>query len=588
MKLHNQIRHMTRIFVAILIAITSNFEYAAEAIETETNALIGNSVWRVYLDASGEIELDANVDGEPDRFGHQYAADQAAKAYLQANGAGEAFTGLAGVAMFRHTVKGRTVFIPDGSEPPVDPPGHVEAAAPTPGAAEIRLIDKTPDDFWTQLYQLATEGPVNVFIPDGATIDWKMGTLPSSPHRLWIGCANGFASIRSDKQFVGYQNTNRPRGPFVVVNLDIQPAMVGAGYAGFRLFGVHGFTLYNCTVANYGATNIVLSKNVRDVLIERCRILDARSVQSYKQGLFAGAVDGLTIRDCVFDRNGTLDADGNRTTFARLLRAHNIYLSPSSKNVVIERVLSTRAAGLGLKCQSEDFRIIDCIFAYNPIGMACGLDPSKTVSRGAVGTVDGVVVIDGTDYEESNRSIGLSFSSMKDVMVRNAVVARMRAPLHLNTEITVKVDDVEVVVPIEKWTMQDSTLRGHLLTYSNGKRYDGIAFQNNVMQHTAGLSNSREFVYFQHDVPNDSTFSGNRWFGPSSQDFVTFDNSSRREKFPAFKDRVGADDTWEKVDAADPDASIETFLDTDDIWPDVRAGRLDLPSLLVHLREGLR
>lgn len=89
--------------------------------ESETTVTIGGAPWRVYLDAEAKDALDRDGDGQSDRFSAQYTADQAAKAYLRASGGGEAFTGLGGLAVFRHTVKGRTVFVPDGPARPIDP-----------------------------------------------------------------------------------------------------------------------------------------------------------------------------------------------------------------------------------------------------------------------------------------------------------------------------------------------------------------------------------------------------------------------------------------------------------------------------------
>ena len=386
-----------------------------------------------------------------------------------------------------------------------------------------------------------------------------------------------------------YQDTVT-RGPIVVANLDIRPDVDGALQYAFRMFNTDGLTIHNCTIAEYGSTNIILSNNVNNTLINKCRILDARSSETYEQGLYCGSVDGVTIRDTVFDNNGTLDADGNVASLSRRLRAHNMYFSPASKNIKIERVISTRAAGIGMKCQSESFEIRDCVMAYNPIGMGLGLDPSKTVSRGAVGVVDNVIIIDGTDYPESNRSQGLGVNSQKDTVIRNVIVSRCRQPIHVVTQITVKIDGLDVIVPIEKLLIESCTMRGHMVLFSNGKKYDGLTLKDNVFQHTEGLSSTKEFVYFHNATPVDAVFDNNTWFNTPYTDFVTKDDGAVfRGKFDAFAAKVGATGKFEESPPANASAGLETFTGKsyEEAITDVRGGQVNVSELLGHLRDGL-
>ena len=82
--------------------------------EAETTTAVDAAPWRIYLDADGKQPLDRDSNGKPEGFTQQHLADQAAKDYLRANGGGEAFTGVGGVAMFRHTVSGRVLVIGKG------------------------------------------------------------------------------------------------------------------------------------------------------------------------------------------------------------------------------------------------------------------------------------------------------------------------------------------------------------------------------------------------------------------------------------------------------------------------------------------
>lgn len=576
------LRSISKVFVLLGACMVHFYPFVSASADEiffskrETAVPFSRSPWRVYLDAGGEIMLDSDADGSPDQFVQQHIAEEAANAYLRANDGGVVFTGLCGLVLFRHTINNSIVFVPDGPDAVVP--------EPTPGAAEINLIDSTSKSFWTRLYRLAEKGPVNVFIPAGTTIAWgDPQALPDTQHRIWIGCDGGTASVRTSKGFAFYNSAANPRGSFAIVNLDIRPAVTGAAFAGLRLFGVDGLTLYGCTVADYGGTNIILQDGITDVLIDRCRILDARSVSTYKQGLYASGVEGLHIRDTVFDRNGVMDAEGNTTSLSNLMRAHNLYCSSGVTGLKLERVVSTRSAGIGAKIQATDYELIDCVFAYNPIGFNIGQDGRGTSARASTGTLNRVAVIDGTDYPTSNRNKGATFNSIKNATVRGLIIGRVRQPLYVITE---------AELGIALLTIEDSTIRGHLLAYWTGKQSQSVVFRRNRFQYTAGLSPASDLFYA--DGPGDpagATFDGNAWFAPKDMSYTVQDESgTHRMTFEGFNLYTGGTDRWERHNAENPDAGLESFTGKDkaDAIADVRAGEIDAADLYQHIAEGLR
>ena len=487
------------------------------------------------------------------------------------------------------STKKRVVTIDEPVDPPIEPPVVVPPTgdyAPTPNAQTIELTDHTPADFWTELHAKAKNGPVNVSLPAGATVQWSNASgakLPNNGNRIWIGCVDGEATAKTtDYSFVWYQDQPH-RGPVCITNLDISPVDIGAPLTGIRMFNTDGLALYNVSLHDYGRNGISLLDNTVNTVLDNVHVYDIRSEGSYRHGIFAGgSAHNTTLRSVSLDRNGVMDANGDTVSLSRLMRAHNLYISPNTEGFEIDGLVSTRSAGVGAKLQAKTFSVRNAVFSHNPIGLGSGLDPSKPQTDGVTGTMDRVAVIDGIGYAESNRSQGVGFNGSKDVAATGLVVARCRQPLHITTEYT---NSQGGVVQIDGLSISDSTFRGRLLIYSSGTKYDGVTLRGNRFQHADVVTAGQELAYFQHADPAAATFDGNEWQGPLSMDFVTNGNAIVREKFAAFKARVGETGDWIERPAANPDAGLESFGVTFD---DVRAGTVNAADLYNHIAEGLR
>lgn len=318
---------MKRTVIAILLALATSLGFSEEGLvtETETTTRIGGAPWRVYLDSGGKMALDANDDGEPDRFHTQYTADQAAKTYLHKNSRGEAFTGLAGVSVFRHTTKGRTLFIPDGPNPqpvtpPVDPelpidldkmpegvtaiyvdaPGGdsegndssdgltPETAVASPASA--KLIASTIDGpAWIMLRRGDTFPPLGRFTTFKGTADRyaRIGAYGDGP-RPTVDISGGGVPVELWKLTEHVE----------IVGLHIVGGTVG-------LHGSRGYRVVDCEMVN---TNLIAQplqagedNRWRCVGVEviDTTIRDVVAGDSHRQGIFLNNVDGGDLRNVI-------------------------------------------------------------------------------------------------------------------------------------------------------------------------------------------------------------------------------------------------------------------------------------------------
>lgn len=77
----------------------------------EPLGIVSSAPWGVYLDAYGQIGLDADEDERPDRFADQSNAERAATAWLRGKGDRDVFVGVAGIVVYRYSAGKRTVII---------------------------------------------------------------------------------------------------------------------------------------------------------------------------------------------------------------------------------------------------------------------------------------------------------------------------------------------------------------------------------------------------------------------------------------------------------------------------------------------
>ena len=487
-------------------------------------------------------------------------------------------------------------------DPPVEPenpplpPQNQADFAPLANATDIYvdprmrqhpgIVIKTVAELWPLLNQLrgVEHRAVNVYLATDVELLWtnpNSNRLPSSEAPLWIGTEQGYARIKVNSVLGMFYTNGDACANVTLTRFEAYPDPNGPLCLGMRLFGVKNFRIHDAIVRGFDG-NIVIDaagsgRPSENVLLDHVRIFDATSLGSYRHGVFAGGARGLTLRHVYLDNNGRIGAEDN---LSRQIRAHNMYFSSGVSELVIDSVVSTRSAGIGMKCQATSFSIQDLVLAYNPIGFNIGQDERKADAKKSVGTLDGIAVIDGTDYATAQRNIGATFNSTADVTMRNAIVARVRQPLHVVTEEALGIDQLAI---------EDSTFRGHLVAYMNGSRSKNVALRRNRFQSIGDMGTTLEVFYSDQD-PGPATFANNVWYAADHLDYVVVKPTVTRTKFDEFKQRSGETGHFERIDAATPTAGLETFSgkNTADVLKDVRSGSIDITGLFDHLRDGLR
>lgn len=145
----------------------------------------------------------------------------------------------------------------------------------------------------------------------------------------------------------------------------------GSAEAGILFLGGGGNVLIeDCLIRGY-KDNVVFNgfgKDLKDITVRGCVIVDAFSKIAHAQGLYAAETDGLLIEGCVFDHNGWNDeiAGADPTIFN-----HNVYIQSTSRNVVVRNNLIMNGASHGIQlrpggtCEGN-------VFMYNAIGVLAG------------------------------------------------------------------------------------------------------------------------------------------------------------------------------------------------------------------------
>ena len=128
--------------------------------------------------------------------------------------------------------------------------------------------------------------------------------------------------------------------------------------------------------------------DVTVITLDGCVLIGAyNTTGAHSQGLGAGQVHGLTIRNCVLDHNGwNPQVPGSKRTGFN----HNAYIN-GCRDVLIEGTVFSSGSGMGLKLRSDragmmqDVTIRGCLFVGN-------LDGIKASSDAADGVADAVVI----------------------------------------------------------------------------------------------------------------------------------------------------------------------------------------------------
>ena len=127
--------------------------------------------------------------------------------------------------------------------------------------------------------------------------------------------------------------------------------------AGIRwMAGSNSILIEDCLIEGYG-TNITIEQgygiSINDVVVRRNVLVDAfavsaEAIDARAQGLYTSGVNGLTIEQNVFDRNGYKDGLPNAEP---TIYSHNMYLQYGNWNVVVRGNISARASSHGLQAR---------------------------------------------------------------------------------------------------------------------------------------------------------------------------------------------------------------------------------------------
>jgi hypothetical protein len=173
------------------------------------------------------------------------------------------------------------------------------------------------------------------------------------------------------------------------------------------------------------STNLVLQavngrhKNLR---LRRSVIVDAYSIHgsgNHPQGLYAYAVDGLTIEDNVFDHNGWNESvpDAGADVYS-----HNLYIDNGSTDVVVRGNIIANASSHGMQLRCGGLAENN-LFLHNSIALSvgCGNHPEPA---GVIADVRGNVILDGKDIDAANpRGWGMWFGNIQSGRVAHNVIA---------------------------------------------------------------------------------------------------------------------------------------------------------------------
>lgn len=200
--------------------------------------------------------------------------------------------------------------------------------------------------------------------------------------------------------------------------------VAGAG-TGIRWYGPGDWLLIeDCYIEGFGnGLNIIgadATAAISNVLINRSVVVDCyRTASTHGEGLYGTYARNVTLRECLFDRNGWSPTAPNA---GRDVYSHNIYLDNEQAGgpgpgvgFVVERCILTRGAshGLQLRCGGV---VADNLFAENAIALLIGGgDGFATSSPGGITfTASGNVILQSNDIDAANpRGYGVDLVNIK-------------------------------------------------------------------------------------------------------------------------------------------------------------------------------
>lgn len=451
------------VLVLIMMVATSALADASNVFvsETEATTAIDIAPWRIYIDSGATEALDRDGDGEPDGYTQQHLADQAAKNYLRSNGGGEAFTGVGGVAMFRHTVEGRVVVIGEGGD---DEPGFdlpLDMIAIYVDAEGGPSVGADTNDGLTELTAVATHRRAKVIAGSilaanpKASIGFlfRRGDRFPSFGRLEAGRIVFRGTAERYLLFAAYGEGPRPvfRGDPEAENHRDRSAFrlwSGNSYIEFRgirvengkfldsLLGGAGLRLVDCVGRNAHIT-VAAPKDKRFVGVELidCLIYDCVVPGGDGSAIWITRCDKVRVVDTVLYRNGWIGS-GPDTPDDKLkgsVRNHGIYITGDCQVDAFDRNVCIFNAGAGAQVRPAG-NTRGNFFAWNG---RTGLDWGLVNGRSALDDKPGTGECSG-NLIFTGFGTGLGVSDLDGAIIENNTI--ICAPKSLNKAMQIRAD----------------------------------------------------------------------------------------------------------------------------------------------------
>jgi hypothetical protein len=184
------------------------------------------------------------------------------------------------------------------------------------------------------------------------------------------------------------------------------------------------FLIEDCKFEAY-STNLVfqgLGGRHRDFRLRRSVIVDAYSIHgsgAHPQGLYAYAVDGLLIEECLFDHNGW---NAHVANAGADVYSHDLYIDNGNSGVVVRGNIIANAASHGMQLRSGG-TVLDNLFVRNSIALSVGGGNDPELD-GVRAELRGNVILDGKDIDsESPRGWGIWLANIASGRVHCNVIA---------------------------------------------------------------------------------------------------------------------------------------------------------------------
>lgn len=299
-------------------------------------------------------------------------------------------------------------------------------------------------------------------------------------------------------------------------------ATTGRRYSGLRWYApTNSLLIEDCSFRFYSDNLDIEGLNgpVGNVTIRRSTSLDSYSTAYHSQGLYAYNVDGLTIKQSVFDHDGWNEqiSGAGQTGYN-----HDIYLASTATRVVIRDNVIANASNNGLLARGGG-DIEGNLFLNNPSAIAYGgAAASDSAAGGVQGAIIGNVILGDRSLGNMPYGYGISIANTApgtptlvannlitgDTQHAKPALTLSAEPSTKNPQDTVGINDLIIENNVINGWFRAISTDGSLQNQGSGLwAYNDVSFRNNVLQM------SSEYLV-RHSNPYDpatETWSGNQY-----------------------------------------------------------------------------